>query len=98
MARARCIADMLIAGLACALVLPASLASASSSKAAEGILVSEGHVTADGLGGSWHTQVELAGPRRNLAIDLGAYRYGEIADGNTAWRIDPSGGSHRLDR
>jgi hypothetical protein len=86
-------------------MLPASTAPAATSQAAPssaplpaaGALIAQGHVSSGGLDGTWYAVADLAGPRRALTIDLGAYWTGEAHDGTVLWEIEPSGGSHRID-
>ncbi len=60
-------------------------------------LVATGRIMASGLGGTWQSVSDLRDGRFATRTDLTAMRTADIYDGNTHWRIEPSGGSHKLD-
>ena len=50
-----------------------------------------------GLDGTWRSTVALRDGRFDTRADLGTYRIADLYDGQTRWRVEPSGGSHPLD-
>lgn len=60
-------------------------------------LVATGTITAQGLQGSWRSVNDLGDGRFATRTDLKAFKTADIYDGRTHWRIEPSGGSHKLD-
>ena len=60
-------------------------------------LVATGRISAEGLQGSWHSVTDLGDGRFATNTDLKAFATAEIFDGRTHWRVDRSGGSHKLD-
>ena len=62
-----------------------------------GTLVSTGRISTSGLHGKWRMVVDLRDGRFSTGTDLSVIKSAEIYDGHTHWRVDRSGGSHRLD-
>ncbi|MEO5866334.1 MAG: aspartyl protease family protein [Sphingomonas sp.] len=62
-----------------------------------GTLVATGSIRTAGLDGAWRSTVDLVDGRFDTRSDLGVYRIGDIYDGRTRWRLEPSGGHHPLD-
>lgn len=60
-------------------------------------LIASGKITAAGLEGSWQSVNDLGDGRFATRTDLSAFRIAETYDGRTHWRVEPSGGSHKLD-
>ncbi|HEX7695609.1 MAG TPA: retropepsin-like aspartic protease, partial [Sphingomonas sp.] len=60
-------------------------------------LVATGRISADGLQGSWRSVTDLGDGRFATTTDLTAFKTAETYDGRTHWRVDRSGGSHKLD-
>ena len=62
-----------------------------------GVLVATGHIAASGLQGAWRSMTDLDGGRYSTEADLAGRRNADVYDGQVHWRIEASGGSHRLD-
>jgi hypothetical protein len=60
-------------------------------------LVATGRIAAEGLNGDWRSVNDLGDGRFATRTDLKAFRTADIYDGRTHWRIERSGGSHKLD-
>jgi hypothetical protein len=60
-------------------------------------LVATGTIAAEGLQGSWRSVNDLGDGRFATRTDLKAFKTSDIYDGRTHWRIERSGGSHKLD-
>ncbi|MEO5868000.1 MAG: aspartyl protease family protein [Sphingomonas sp.] len=60
-------------------------------------LVATGQINAAGLVGTWQSVADLGDGRFATRTDLTVIKSAEIYDGRTHWRIEPSGGSHKLD-
>ena len=60
-------------------------------------LVATGRIAAAGLEGTWQSVNDLGDGRFATRTDLKAFRTADIYDGRTHWRIERSGGSHKLD-
>ncbi len=62
-----------------------------------GTLIATGKINAAGMDGTWQSMNDLGDGRYATRTDLTAFSTADIYDGRTHWRIEPSGGSHKLD-
>lgn len=60
-------------------------------------LVATGRITAAGLEGTWQSVSDLGDGRFATHADMTEHASADIYDGRTHWRVEPSGGSHKLD-
>ena len=83
------------------LIGAAALAMTGSVSSAElpsvGVLMADGRILSSGFEGRWRVISDLGDGRFATHTELGAFKTAEIYDGSDDWRIERSGGSHRLD-
>ena len=71
--------------------------SGSTELASSGTLIVEGRIVSSGLEGDWRLISDLGDGRFATRTDLSEFKMAEVYDGRDDWRIERSGGSHKLD-